>query len=50
MPTLLNLALYFVLAYILYYSLPLFFVHVHVLIILLLHMYKEGPLQISTMY
>ena len=43
----LNHVLYFVL-YPLLYTTPLFFVHI--LIIVILHVYREGPLKISTMY
>ena len=43
----LNHVLYFVL-YPLLYTTPLFFVHI--LIIVILHVYSEGPLKISTMY
>ena len=45
MYTILNIALYFVLYPVIYFTIV-----VQILIIELLHVYKEGPLQVSTMY
>ena len=50
MPTVLNLVLYFVLVYILYYSLPLFFVHVTCFNHTIIAYVQRGPITKSTMY